>query len=118
MFDGYPRNSAQADELDSIANVDLVIYLNKAIDDAIKELKDKISISYCLAYKKINKRKTNKSINKNDLPHIFERFYKGNNNSDNVGIGLSISKKIIEMQKGKIEVHDLDNTSFVIKLYK
>lgn len=46
---------------------DLVIYLNKAIDDAIKELKDKISISYCLAYKKIKKQQNHKSVNKNDF---------------------------------------------------
>ena len=42
-----------------------------------------------------------------DLPHIFERFYKGKNSSkDSVGIGLALEKKIIEIiakeVKGKI----------------
>lgn len=46
---------------------DLVIYLNKVIDNTIKELKEKISISYCLAYKNIKNQKTNKNIKKNDL---------------------------------------------------
>jgi signal transduction histidine kinase len=36
-------------------------------------------------------------IPEEDLPHIFERFYKGRNNysSTSTGIGLSLSKSII-----------------------
>ena len=36
-------------------------------------------------------------IAKEDLPHIFERFYKGRNSDENsVGIGLALAKTIIE----------------------
>jgi len=44
-------------------------------------------------------------MNAHDLKHIFDRFYKGENSSkDSIGIGLSLSKAIIERQKGSISV--------------
>ena len=40
-----------------------------------------------------------------DLPHIFERFYKGENaTSSSIGIGLALSKAIIEKEGGFISV--------------
>ncbi len=60
-------------------------------------------------------------IEKEDLKHIFERFYKGKNSTDNsVGIGLSLSKNIIEKNNGiilcKSEVGK--GTEFIIKYMK
>jgi signal transduction histidine kinase len=45
-------------------------------------------------------------IDKKDLPHIFERFYKGTDSvkTESVGIGLALSKLIIEGQEGTISV--------------
>lgn len=44
-------------------------------------------------------------ISKEDLKHIFDRFYKGKNSSENsIGIGLSLSKAIIEKDNGIIKV--------------
>lgn len=59
-------------------------------------------------------------ICKKDLPHIFERFYKGNENSDSIGIGLNMAKMIIEKQNGTIMVHSKRNkgTTFQIKFFK
>lgn len=60
-------------------------------------------------------------IEKEDLKHIFERFYKGKNSTDNsVGIGLSLSKNIIEKNNGiilcKSEIGK--GTEFIIKYMK
>lgn len=58
-------------------------------------------------------------IDKNDLPHIFERFYKGKNASkDSIGIGLALAKTIIEKDHGNISV-ETDNigTKFIIKYF-
>lgn len=52
---------------------------------------------------KIIIRDNGEGINEKDLPNIFKRFYKGGK-SDSVGIGLSLSKSIIEAQGGYIEV--------------
>lgn len=60
-----------------------------------------------------------KIINEN-LKHIFDRFYQGSNlNNGNAGIGLSLTKKIVEMNNGKINVKSNDNsTEFIIKYFK
>lgn len=40
---------------------------------------------------------------KEDIPHLFERFYRGqNSNKEGIGIGLALSKEIIERQNGTI----------------
>lgn len=60
-------------------------------------------------------------ITKNDLPHIFERFYKGSNSSDtSVGIGLALSKSIIEKCGGYISVQSTEGkgSKFTIKFFK
>ena len=58
-----------------------------------------------------------KTINKNDLKHLFERFYKGENaREDSVGIGLALAKAIILKDGGDINVTSKDNvTCFTIK---
>ena len=58
-------------------------------------------------------------ISNTDLPHIFERFYKGSTNKDSIGIGLNMAKKIIEKENGNISVQTSNNgTTFIIKFYK
>lgn len=55
-----------------------------------------------------------------DLSHIFERFYKGRNSSENsVGIGLALSKQLIMLQNGIIHVTSEKGTGteFRIKMY-
>lgn len=58
-------------------------------------------------------------IDKDDLKHIFERFYKSKNSkSDSIGIGLSLSKAIIEKNNGVIMVKSEKCTKFIIKYFK
>jgi signal transduction histidine kinase len=55
------------------------------------------------------------------LPHIFERFYHGKNSSaDSVGIGLALSKSILNNQNASITVESEEGsgTRFIIKFYK
>lgn len=56
-------------------------------------------------------------IDPEDLPHIFERFYKGKNATpESIGIGLALAKTIVEEDGGVIEVDsDGTRTQFVIK---
>jgi signal transduction histidine kinase len=46
-----------------------------------------------------------KGIHAEELPHVFERFYKGEGNRKGIGLGLSIAKEIIERQGGTVGVH-------------
>ncbi len=62
-----------------------------------------------------------KGIDKKDLKHIFDRFYKGkNSNKDSVGIGLALAKAIIEKNNGTIDVDSIlgKGTTFTIKYYE
>jgi heavy metal sensor kinase len=59
-------------------------------------------------------------IAKENLPFIFDRFYRvdKSRNTNGFGLGLSITKSIIEVHKGKIEVESQPNqgTTFAISL--
>jgi len=58
-----------------------------------------------------------------DLPHIFDRFYRVDQSRSKekvagFGLGLSLAKKIIEIHKGTVEVKSVlgKGTTFIIKL--
>ena len=79
-----------------------------------------IDINSNKIYKQIIIRDNGEGIDEKDLPHIFERFYKGKNSSkDSVGIGLALAKTIIEKDNGSIKVDSKKGkqTTFVIKYY-
>ena len=55
-----------------------------------------------------------------DLPHLFERFYRGGHTKkDSIGIGLALSKALIEAQNGTLvaENRHEGGARFVIKFY-
>ena len=57
---------------------------------------------------------------KEDIPHLFERFYRGRKmKGDGIGIGLALSKAIIEEQNGTITARNLINAGacFEIRFY-
>ena len=64
---------------------------------------------------------------KEDIPHLFKRFYRGKNADEGgnirgsgIGIGLALSKEIIEHQNGTIRAKNLPNggACFEIRFYK
>ncbi len=92
------------------------------IKNACEHTKDKIIITSKNnpLYTEIKITDNGKGIAKKDLKHIFERFYKGSDSKDSIGIGLNMSKKIINLENGIIEVETKENlgSTFIIKLYK
>lgn len=58
------------------------------------------------------------SISKDDLKHLFERFYRGdksrNSQTGGYGIGLSIAKAIVKAHKGSITAETTDGHSLSI----
>lgn len=63
-------------------------------------------------------------ISNQDIPHIFERFYRGDksrtkNKIDGYGLGLSIAKAIVDSHSGEIKViNENPGTTFEISLPK
>ena len=70
-------------------------------------------------YTKIEIKDFGDGISSKDIKHIFERFYKGENaTADSIGIGLALSKTIIEENDGTITVDSNEKgTKFTIKYY-
>ncbi|MBW4836287.1 MAG: HAMP domain-containing histidine kinase [Staphylococcaceae bacterium] len=56
------------------------------------------------------------TVRDKDMSHIFERFYKLNNHQSSNGLGLAITKSIIELHNGTISVQSNDATIFTIQL--
>lgn len=99
--------------------------ITNIIKNAIEHNKEngKITIKYeeNVLFTKITIIDEGQGIAKEDLKHIFERFYKAQNSSDNsVGIGLSLAKNIIEKNNGMINCKsEIGNgTEFIVKYMK
>ena len=99
--------------------------ITNIIKNAIEHNKEngKIIIKYeeNVLFTKITIIDEGQGIAKEDLKHIFERFYKAQNSSDNsVGIGLSLAKNIIEKNNGMINCKsEIGNgTEFIVKYMK
>ncbi|MBW9157583.1 HAMP domain-containing sensor histidine kinase [Clostridium tagluense] len=73
-------------------------------------------------YTRITIEDTGEGINEADLPNIFKRFYKAKTSkkSDSIGIGLALSKSIVEAHNGMIEVRSKVEvgTRFIITFVK
>ncbi len=60
-------------------------------------------------------------IDEKDLPHLFERFYRGKNaHSNSVGIGLALSRQILLKQNASIKAENIRSggARFTIRFYK
>lgn len=80
-----------------------------------------ILVNETILFTEIEIKDNGPGIDKEDLPHLFERFYKGKNSSPNsVGIGLALSRMIIVQQGGtlKVENDPKCGAKFTIRFYK
>ena len=102
-------------QIEAITNI-----LKNAIDHSKDQSKIIITIEKNSVYSMIKIKNFGEGISEKDIKHIFERFYKGSNaTSDSIGIGLSLSKAIIEEDNGIISVESNNKeTTFVIKYFK
>lgn len=96
--------------------------ISNILKNAVEHSKEKVEIKVenNKIYTEIKIINDGDIINKKDLKHIFERFYKGENSKpDSIGIGLALSKQLIEAGNGKISVESENNmTIFTIKYFK
>ncbi len=99
-------------QVEAITNI-----LKNCVEHSKENSKIDITTSANKVYLSIKIRDYGDGISEKDLPHIFERFYKGSGGSANsIGIGLSLAQKIIESNDGLINVETgHDGTTFTIK---
>ena len=71
-------------------------------------------------YTQIEVEDTGSGFDPKDIPHLFERFYKGSNASQSsYGIGLALARTVITAQNGTVQaMNGSTGAKFVIKFYK
>jgi len=95
--------------------------IKKAVEHTQEGKNVYIDIDENDVYSKITVTDEGNGIAKKDLKHIFEKFYKvTDSDSNSFGIGLALSKSIIEKQNGYISVDSKigEGTTFIIKYLK
>ena len=79
-----------------------------------------VTASETALYTQIEVEDTGTGFDSKDIPHLFERFYKGTNASEtSYGIGLALARTVITAQNGTVQAMNTDTgAKFVIKVYK
>ena len=79
-----------------------------------------VEISQTLLYTQLCLQDTGPGFAPDDLPHLFERFYKGHNAAANsFGIGLALAQRIISAQNGTIRAQNAPEGGalFTVRFY-
>ena len=102
-------------QVEAITNV-----IKNGIEHSFDDSKIIVDVNDNKVYTKIDIINYGDEIPADEINYIFNRFYKGKNTkSDAIGIGLALSKSIIEKNNGNISVESSDNkTIFTIKYFK
>lgn len=99
---GSAESKLQCDikwQTEAITNI-----LKNCIEHSEENGEIKITYSENFLYTEVAIEDFGKGVAPEDLPHIFERFYKGKNTGkDSVGIGLALAKAIVEKDNGYIQ---------------
>lgn len=96
--------------------------INNLIKNAIEHKAKSINITFEKnnVYTVLVIKDDGEGIEEEDLPHIFERFYKAKNSkSESMGLGLAFVNSIITNENGSIRVKSKkgSGTKFTIKIY-
>ena len=103
-------------QVEAVTNI-----IKNSVEHSKENSKVYISYDENSMYSEIMIKDEGAGIDKEDLKHIFERFYKAKNSSkDSVGIGLALAKTIVEKDNGYITVDSeiSKGTTFYIKYLK
>ncbi len=99
--------------------------LTNLIDNAIRHTPEGKSVTVRLteeqSYLKVDVEDTGVGIPQEDLPYVFERFYKADKartrSKGGTGLGLAIAKNIVEAHEGNISVQSKQNIGTTFTFY-
>lgn len=92
------------------------VYKN-LISNAVEHAKSKVVIKFSSFGNKLKLSVYNdgSNINEEDLPNVFESFYKAKGKQSGTGLGLAIVKEIVQLHQGEYRVNNLDDgVEFII----
>jgi two-component system sensor histidine kinase CssS len=105
------------DEINIIGNVDRIqVAIENILDNGLRYVEEKVSVTLKQenSFAVLEIYNDGPNIDDKHIGHIFDNLYK--DKTGNFGLGLAISKKIIDFYKGEIEVVNRDKgVSFIIK---
>ena len=100
--------------------------VNNIVTNAIKYSLEQASIRIFITeeeqFYKIHVKDTGMGITREDLPRIFERFYRvdkaRSRETGGTGLGLAITRNVVLMHKGSIRVHSKEGegATFIIRI--
>lgn len=99
--------------------------LTNLVDNAIRHTPAEGSVTVSITneqnYAKIQVRDTGQGIPQDDLPYVFERFYKADKartrSKGGTGLGLAITKNIVEAHNGTISVESVEQQGTTFTFY-
>ena len=97
----FPIKEADGEKLFGNILANAVRYAKSRIDVSCRESEGHITVTVS---------DDGSGIAENDLPHVFERFYKGEGGK--YGIGLAIAKSVAEAYHGRLEAHNAGGAVF------
>lgn len=108
-------NTASLEEL-------IVILVDNALKYSPDSSKVRLNITTKASRAVLTIENDGKGISADDLPHIFDRFYRADNSrtsseSSGFGLGLALAKKIVELHRGELSASSAPNqaTTFTVK---
>ena len=104
------------------------IWTAEAIGNILKNCMEHTPCGGCITvtaeetalFTRITVEDTGPGLHPEDIPHLFERFYKGKNASESsYGIGLALARTVITSQNGTIQAANCaTGAQFIMKFYK
>lgn len=80
-----------------------------------------VSLQVEQGYAHLEVRDEGEGIDEEDLPHLFERFYRADKSrtstSGGTGLGLAICKGIVEAYRGRIDLQSRNGVGTVVKIF-
>lgn len=111
-----PPLLAEPDYINQVITNLVVNGLNYTLDGIVY-----LNTAYHGKYIILRVKDTGMGISEKDLPHLFQRFYRGHNatevNTPGTGLGLAIVKEIVHLHNGTIDVDSVlgEGTEFIIR---
>jgi PAS domain S-box-containing protein len=86
------------------------------LSNAMKHSKSGQNISLWARESTITVEDEGAGISPMDLPHVFERFYRGKGSSEGFGLGLSICRELVERMGGYINLSSGEEVGTTVKI--
>ncbi|MBQ7201833.1 HAMP domain-containing histidine kinase [Candidatus Saccharibacteria bacterium] len=107
------KKSIKITDKTKINGADFSQIFSVLMDNAIKYCDKSVSLS--VSEHEFSITNDGAKIDKDSLPHIFDRFYQVDKNSEGVGLGLSIAKSLADRNNWVLTAKSDEKTTFLLK---